>query len=343
MTTPDQRYALTVARELAELGVPLFLAQPDPGHWSGTGFALPSRWQQSTPDPQIVDYWRPGMALCAVTGVVLDLIDIDPRSGGTLPEEATPPIVGLSRTPSGGMHYFVPALGVASRDGVFPGVDVKSGLPDGSGRGFAFLAPTVRVSKVDGVAREYIWDSQVYLGSFTHWLPRLSDPSTTWTGANNLRARMNALRTPTVSSERPRRLPESVAAAEWQRAVDKLVSDLRQWAITGWGGEAHAGLLTASTHLARLSPDHAYDAYVAAFRHVGVEPDDDDLAKIESAIASAVPDQVVKDSDMAPDELFLSGATAPVEVRDVAGPPAARLAESPSATPGHAFAPVTRE
>jgi hypothetical protein len=52
---------------------------------------------------------------------------------------------------------FIASLHVGSRDGILPGVDVKGGRPDGQGRGFAFIAPTVRASKVDGSRQAYTW------------------------------------------------------------------------------------------------------------------------------------------------------------------------------------------
>lgn len=149
--------ALDIARGLAAYGIPIFVAAPDPD--ATTGFRLPARWQQTTPDPRVVDSWRPGMALCAVTGCGLDLLDVDPRNGGTLDELAgqIPTSYGVALTPSGGLHSFVRALGVRSRDNVLPGVDVKAGDAQGRGRGFAFIAPTVRVSKVTGQPVAYRW------------------------------------------------------------------------------------------------------------------------------------------------------------------------------------------
>jgi hypothetical protein len=42
-------------------------------------------------------------------------------------------------------------LKVGSKDGVKPGIDIKGGCPDGSSRGFLFLAPTIKAVKgLDG-------------------------------------------------------------------------------------------------------------------------------------------------------------------------------------------------
>lgn len=153
----EQLQALDVARQLAAVGVPLFLATPDPA--AATGFRLPRNWQQTRADPAVVDAWRPGMALCMVMGNGLDLLDVDPRSGGDVSalNGSTPASYGVASTPSGGMHSFIRSLGVRSRDSVLPGIDVKAGDATGKGRGFAFIAPTVRISKVSGQPAPYRW------------------------------------------------------------------------------------------------------------------------------------------------------------------------------------------
>lgn len=306
MITEADQQALRAARWLAQRGMPMFLARPDPDHWSKTGYGLPSSWQNAPADPAVVDAWEPGMALCGVTGVLFDLVDVDPRNGGPAGLESwMPRPYGVASTPSGGMHYFVAPLGVAGRDGVAPGVDVKSGQPDGRGRGFAFLAPTVRLSKVDGQPYRYHWRQGPYIPE--------SGLGTDHSG-DQIRRRIEELRTATRSPDGPpRRLPRSVARAEWDRAYNRLVADLRDWSARGWGGEAHAGLLAATTHLARLSPENAPAAFGAAFAAAGLEPDQDDLVKLDSAVDGAVPDVVIEDADMGPQELFWAGAQAPVD------------------------------
>lgn len=149
---PEVQYALDVARWLAGSGIPIFLARPagpaDTPKQQEMGFVLPAKWQQTVPDPRVLDHWRPGMAVAAVMGCGLDLLDVDPRSGGALPANLPRPHIYLGAlTPGGGAHAFIASMGVGSRDGVFPGVDIKGGLPDGTSRGFAFIAPTVKSSK----------------------------------------------------------------------------------------------------------------------------------------------------------------------------------------------------
>lgn len=158
-----QAHALEVAGGLVRAGVPVFVASADPG--APTGYRLPLEWQRTdtTRSLRALALWRPGMALCAVMGHTLDLIDFDPRNGnGQLGGGFTewPTAYASASTPSGGSHVFVAALRVGSRDGILPGVDIKGGRPDGAGRGFAFIAPTVRASKVDGSQRAYEWMSE---------------------------------------------------------------------------------------------------------------------------------------------------------------------------------------
>lgn len=154
----DVERALDAARELVAVGVPVFVAPADPR--TPIGFALPAGWQRTRPDPAAVDAWRPGDALCAVTGHTLDVIDVDPRNGGDLSPiiEAgmLPNAYAVASTPSGGIHRFVAALGVRKLGNVTSGVDLQAGV-NGEGHGFVFLPPTVRPSKVDGVPRAYRW------------------------------------------------------------------------------------------------------------------------------------------------------------------------------------------
>lgn len=149
--------ALGIAREMVTAGIPVFAAPPAPG--TKIGFRLPSRWQQTKPEPARVEEWAPGWALCMVCGCGLDVIDVDTYAGGSTGRlnGSLPRIYGMADTPSGGVHLFIASLGVTSKNGLFPGVDIKAGAADGRGRGFVFVAPTVKVSKVDGQSRGYTW------------------------------------------------------------------------------------------------------------------------------------------------------------------------------------------
>jgi hypothetical protein len=158
---------LDAARHLAEAGVPVFLA---PARTNKLGFKLPEGWERTEADPRVVDKWKPGMALCAVMGHLVDAIDVDPRNGGSL-EALTealggnlPTVYGVQDTPSGGQHYLVATLGVRKLQNVVPGVDLQAGNSDGVGRGFIFLAPTMRESKETGEMKAYTWQAPPDLG-----------------------------------------------------------------------------------------------------------------------------------------------------------------------------------
>jgi len=157
VSTVEVAEALDVARRLAAAGIPIFVARRNPA--MRIGFTLPDRWQHTIPDPSVVDSWRSGDALCMVCGHGLDLVDIDPRNGGTLAalDGICPDVYARAATPSGGEHLLVKSLGVGSRDDVVPGIDVKAGTDGGADHGFAFLAPTVRKSKVAGAWVAYRW------------------------------------------------------------------------------------------------------------------------------------------------------------------------------------------
>lgn len=236
--TPDEAAALDVARRLAASGIPIFIAKPDAS--TKTGFRPPPRWERTVPDPAVVDLWQPGLALCAVMGCGLDLIDFDPRNGGdpSALNGLTPQLYGLAGTPSGGIHGFIASLGVGSRDNVLPGIDVKGGIPDGSSRGFAFIAPTVRVSAVTGEPAAYRW----------HQVPDLSRLGGQDTSGTALATRIRELRT---SHETVRgaggpqwwqqfmaqREPQSAPAAE--KAIEGKLAE-----VAGWTTESGIGFRT---------------------------------------------------------------------------------------------------
>jgi hypothetical protein len=176
--TAEQRAALDTARRLAVAGVPFFIATPKPG--SVSGFKLPEEWQRSAPGADslaAIDRWRPGMALCALGGFICDFLDVDPRNGGEITEAHMrdagmwPRTFGVQVTPSGGRHYVISPLHVGKYQGkgTLAGLDLQGGRPNGTGRGLLFVAPTVRVSRVDGIERAYAWEVEPDLDELAEW------------------------------------------------------------------------------------------------------------------------------------------------------------------------------
>lgn len=156
--TPQQETALQIAHTLADLGVPLFAAHRNHGD-RGPEFHYPDSWPtfRAKMSHLQIEQWRPGMALCMVTGVVFDVLDVDPRNGGQegIAELAEalgwdaghgPIPYGQARTPSGGEHNLIGLTGLAKGKAA-RGVDLQAGERNGEGRGFVFIAPTERISK----------------------------------------------------------------------------------------------------------------------------------------------------------------------------------------------------
>jgi hypothetical protein len=199
---------LEVARLLIGQGARIFAARPaldGQGNWDPRagvgGYLLPKHWERTVPslnwlDPTVRGFedkaWRPGWALCMVTGGPYDVVDLDPRNGSDGSREqldaVLPAVYAEASTPSGGAHLLVATLGVGSRDGFLPGVDLKGGKPDGSSRGFVFLAPTRKISKSSGAVASYEWttcppavapvedESGVSLAALVRPTPRTTPP-----------------------------------------------------------------------------------------------------------------------------------------------------------------------
>lgn len=147
---------LAAPRDYIEHGTPVFVAAP-----AETGeFKYPGGWQSLVPNVARLDPWQPGWAACAVTGVTFDVIDVDPRHGGheslngLYEAGLVPPIYGEVATPSGGRHLYVARSGLRKCTPA-PGIDLQAGDNTGKGRGFVFMTPTIRASKVDGQPKVY--------------------------------------------------------------------------------------------------------------------------------------------------------------------------------------------
>lgn len=286
--TPEDAAALDVARRLAAAGIPIFIAQPDSS--AKTGYRPPPRWERTVPDPATVDLWRPGLALCAVMGCGLDLVDFDPRNGGN-PDALnglSPRFYGLAATPSGGAHGFIASLGVGSRDNVLPGIDVKGGTPDGASRGFAFIAPTVRISAVTGEPAAYRWVQA----------PDPSQLNGQDASGAGLSARIRELRASheTVRSAggpqwwqsfMAQREPQSAPAAE--KAITEKLNEVSAW-NAGSGSSFRTVLLRAALTLGGyvgggyLDEADARERLEKAVSTVWGSPDTDDLLWIQQGL-----------------------------------------------------------
>src|SRR5262249_3961046 len=141
-------------QRLASMGVPVFAARLDDAGNPDRSDKLWLRWQSKRPDPEAVLRWKPGDALCAVTGVLFDVLDWDPRndpgeeSWNALSDalgEDGPFVFWEVATPRGGRHFYVAGMGIGSHNGFMPGLDLKGGKEDGTGRGFVFIPPTQRM------------------------------------------------------------------------------------------------------------------------------------------------------------------------------------------------------
>jgi hypothetical protein len=159
--------ALRIAHVLADMGVPVFTCRLDDD--GDPRFPRNRNWQNAPAGEQshrAIDLWKPGMGLCALCGVVFDVLDPDSRSGGhiswkpfweSLGEDA-PLVFGITATPSRGAHIWIATQGLPKGKAA-KGIDFQAGNPEGH-KGFVFIAPTERPSKHDkdnGSVRPYTW------------------------------------------------------------------------------------------------------------------------------------------------------------------------------------------
>lgn len=156
---------LDLAREFISHGVPVFVAKPVPLNWTGrTEFFYPDDWPYLDANERHLEGWKPSYAVCAVTGIEFDVLDIDPRNGGDFMEIALresgimPPILGTVATPSGGSHYYIPRTHLRKHT-PWTGVDLQAGHDNGTGRGFVFIPPTRRKGKYYQLTQGVIWES----------------------------------------------------------------------------------------------------------------------------------------------------------------------------------------
>lgn len=337
MTPDETTQALNAARALVAAGVPVFAAPPNTDGPNGApnwkvmgGYRLPSGWEHTQPDLAQVDAWKPGWALCAVMGHTVDGLDIDTHKGGmdSLTELATagalPTAYAIARTPSGGAHLLIAPTGCRSRDGFAPGLDLKAGAPDGQGRGFLFIAPTVKPSKVTGELRAYRWDQYPALDAVT------ADAATAALASVVEAARAGkAPATPTTDAADMD--PEHVAAY-CKAVVDAIAAELN--AAAGWD-EGHTD--NHGRGWEKLVADAAW-----RLASVGITPGSGiDLAEAEALFVAMVPDAMANtDTYTASEKWKLQSRRAePIHVPPPWGPEAFGLSGVP--TPDVAASEIT--
>jgi hypothetical protein len=151
---------------MATVGIPIFIAVPST--LNDIGFQLPTAWEKTRPSKHTIDHWRTGDALGAVGGHLCDFVDFDPRNGSDTAEAylyakgMMPNSYGTATTPSGGRHEVIAPLGL--RKGKRDGIDYQGGDTNGRGRGFVFISPTARRSKITGEMRMYQWHAHPDIG-----------------------------------------------------------------------------------------------------------------------------------------------------------------------------------
>jgi hypothetical protein len=144
---------LEFAKSLVAMGVPVWAGRLTPEGNPDVSDRRWRAWQKKEADPDALSSWSPGDALCAVTGVVFDVLDYDPRNdpdGTSFDKMAAdlgedgPHVYWRVATPRGGRHLWIARLGLAKATGFMPGLDLQGGKDDGTGRGFVFLPGTER-------------------------------------------------------------------------------------------------------------------------------------------------------------------------------------------------------
>lgn len=106
------------------------------------------RWERLVPGCGGLDRATSEMAFGAVTGHVLDVVDVDPKNGGSVDEirrglaEADVYVLAEVGAPSDGVHFHIPATGLPTWRG--KGVDFLGGTAEGESRAFAYVPPTIR-------------------------------------------------------------------------------------------------------------------------------------------------------------------------------------------------------
>jgi len=286
----EQERALKIAAGLALAGAPIFSAyrnSSEPGE-----FLYPSGWQDIRGGEQSLNWinrWRPGMALCMVTGVLLDVLDVDPRNGGLdgyrelVDADAWPPSIGQTRTPSAGNHHLIPRTHLAKGKPA-QGIDLQAGADDGSGRGFVFLPPTVRPSKYGehlGQDRAYEWEIEPDVSSDVMELAAAAPAHRQLIiVSTRARAPKRVVRPPTDDRDDSDAFYDDAEAGIWSAAeADRIITGQLAAVAAAREGEINSALGGAARVLGRfvaggwLAEDRAAEMLLDALEAGGVHSD----------------------------------------------------------------------
>lgn len=162
---------LELAKEFIEHGCPVFkLRRRAKKDWATLGEFIPAKkaWQLTKPDIKELGNFNPiKYGLAVVTGVKFDVIDIDPRNGGKeswqtmAAAKIIPDVKFMVKTPRNGVHLYINRTGMPSRSNIFPGIDLKAGTIDGTGRGFVVFPGTRKYSH-DGMYEVHLRDPNAW-------------------------------------------------------------------------------------------------------------------------------------------------------------------------------------
>ncbi|WP_222267413.1 hypothetical protein [Modestobacter marinus] len=147
--------ALALALDLISHGVPVVVCTPNyawsPAAPAGTPELIwPRGWSTITAEESRAQLatFRPGVdTLAMVSGHGVDVVDVDPKAGGSVDNLPAFRFYGVHTTPSGGRHYLVPSTGFAKMTLTTTAGhvgDYLGGTVEGASRALAYLPGSSR-------------------------------------------------------------------------------------------------------------------------------------------------------------------------------------------------------
>lgn len=303
--TPAQEQGLAIARRMVEAGIPVFVASRNSSD-RGPEFLYPKGWETTKPSLDWVNRWRPGMALCAVMGVVCDVLDTDPRNDGhvsrmdLMQAGVWPRVYGTVLTPGGGTHEYITRTRVAKAS-PSAGIDLQAGDDKGEGRGFVFLPPTERKAKGgsrSGQVVEYAWEAEPDLEWLTDWT---DEGDGTQTALADLVRAGRARRTPVRSGVKGQAAStedddpfDTVYSAWYPEAAQRVINGQLQAVEAAREGTINGALGGAARLIGRfvgggfLTEEDAAQALLDALARGGVHSDSWNVANGRNWTATTV-------------------------------------------------------